>query len=431
MRARNNTERQVVAWANSMSPATQHQKEWAFDKLFRRVAKYYKKGYARCLNCGTIWNIGTVVGVGVCPHCGKRVKMEYWKESKTPENEGAVFSILTTSHRWQVFRVFEAIRRNRRGEPTKRDFNELFQIWLSPEGREVIASRPYSRSYYYLRWDYDAPFEIKKRYTYGGGYYYYYDLFSLSDMPFYPHYGILSILRRNGWSTSLLKYKSVDSSLAARYLLNCNDAEMMVKAGQVSMFLRMIRRRETKAPHRCSINICNRNGYIIENADMWVDYIDLLEHFNLDTHNAHYVCPQNLQEAHDKLMRKKRIEEAKKRALLFEPQYIEKRGRFFGVTISDGEITCHVLRSILEFIEEGDAMHHCVYTNEYYDLNRHPDSLIMSARDKSGKRLETVEINLNTLKVVQSEGVCNKPTPMHKRIVELVNKNIQSIIARK
>ena len=47
-----------------------------------------------------------------------------------------------------------------------------------------------------------------------------------------------------------------------------------------------------------------------------------------------------------------------------------------------------------------------------------------------GKRIETVEISLKTLKVVQSRGVCNKNTEHHDRIVKLVNKNIKQIRSR-
>ena len=61
-----------------------------------------------------------------------------------------------------------------------------------------------------------------------------------------------------------------------------------------------------------------------------------------------------------------------------------------------------------EFYEEGKAMHHCVYTNAYYNDE---NSLILSARI-DGERIETVEVDLQTLKVVQSRGVAYAtPTP--------------------
>ena len=85
-----------------------------------------------------------------------------------------------------------------------------------------------------------------------------------------------------------------------------------------------------------------------------------------------------------------------------------------------------MLESVQAFKEEGTAMHHCVFTNEYYGK---ADSLILSARINE-KRIETIEISLQTLKVVQSRGVCNENTEFHERIIELVNRNIPLIHQR-
>lgn len=57
------------------------------------------------------------------------------------------------------------------------------------------------------------------------------------------------------------------------------------------------------------------------------------------------------------------------------------------------------------------------------------DSLILSATI-DGKRIETVEVSLKTLKVIQSRGVCNKLTEYHERIVELVERNAELIRSR-
>lgn len=75
-------------------------------------------------------------------------------------------------------------------------------------------------------------------------------------------------------------------------------------------------------------------------------------------------------------------------------------------------------------VEEGEAMHHCVYACGYY---KKKESLILSAKDKEGHRIETIELSLRTFTIVQSRGVCNSITPMHNEIIELVNKNINLI----
>ena len=56
------------------------------------------------------------------------------------------------------------------------------------------------------------------------------------------------------------------------------------------------------------------------------------------------------------------------------------------------------------------------------------DSIILSAHDKDGNRIETVEFSLTENKVIQSRGVCNTNTDLHDRIVNLVNANAHRFI---
>ena len=48
---------------------------------------------------------------------------------------------------------------------------------------------------------------------------------------------------------------------------------------------------------------------------------------------------------------------------------------------------------------EGDAMKHCVFRCEYYAKS---DTLVLSAHDKSGNWIETIELSLTEGKVIQS-----------------------------
>lgn len=90
-----------------------------------------------------------------------------------------------------------------------------------------------------------------------------------------------------------------------------------------------------------------------------------------------------------------------------EKRFHELKSKFFGIRFTDGTIQVHVLESVQEHLEEGVAMHHCVFDNAYY---LRENSLILSATIE-GRRIETIEVNLDTLKVVQSRGVCN---PKHR-----------------
>lgn len=176
-----------------------------------------------------------------------------------------------------------------------------------------------------------------------------------------------------------------------------------------------------------------RNGYFIGKPTEWCDYIDLLRFFGKDLHNARYVCPADLSAAHDFYTARKRRHidmerrrEERQRAAEREALFVEAKGRFFGVEFSDGEICIKVLDSVEAIRQEGEAMHHCVFTNGYY---LKADSLILSATI-DGKRIETVEVSLKRMEVVQSRGVCNKNTPYHGQILQLMKGNMPLIRKR-
>ena len=71
-------------------------------------------------------------------------------------------------------------------------------------------------------------------------------------------------------------------------------------------------------------------------------------------------------------------------------------------------------------------MHHCVFSNGYYKKD---DSLILSATI-NGKRIETIEVSISQLQIIQCRGACNKETKYHNRIINLVNRNMSLIQKR-
>ena len=101
---------------------------------------------------------------------------------------------------------------------------------------------------------------------------------------------------------------------------------------------------------------------------------------------------------------------------------------YFGIVIKDNDIEVSVLDSIEAYQNEGEAMHHCVFKCSYYNRE---DSIILSAHDKDGNRIETIEFSLTENKVIQSRGVCNSNTEFHDRIVNLVNANAHRFIKAK
>lgn len=74
-------------------------------------------------------------------------------------------------------------------------------------------------------------------------------------------------------------------------------------------------------------------------------------------------------------------------------------------------------------MREGDDLGHCVFTNEYYAKK---DSLVLSAKVQN-QSVETIEISLSRLEILQCRGMKNKPSAHHKEILKLLNENLYQI----
>ncbi len=73
-----------------------------------------------------------------------------------------------------------------------------------------------------------------------------------------------------------------------------------------------------------------------------------------------------------------------------EEEFIKNKSCFFGIVIKDKDIEISVLDTIEAYQAEGEAMHHCVFKCEYYARE---NSVILSAHDKDGNRIETIEFS--------------------------------------
>lgn len=433
MKPRNKYERNIMQLHYKLPAITEKQKQWAFEHCFPPVG-YSTNKSVWCLHCGEVFTRSTselivsLVGdEAVCPKCGSKLKLKNSRKAKY--NESWYFTIITAIQGFQVCRNFIVEKKMFRSIDGLREpnytINEAVQNWIDENGIETIVARPCKPMMLYNdAWDFSKPMEIRqRRFSY-----YSQDKYDIDAKYVYPYTNILPKVKRNGFS---LRFKEFSYSELIKLLLKDKEAEILIKNKQYKLLGYKKYRGIKQMPFAQSIKICNRNRYTVQDASMWIDYIKLLDYFHLDTHNAHYVCPRNLEEAHDRLLtRKQRIEDKieyeKKmaKAKKWEAEYQESKGKFFGICFGNEDIIITVIQSVAEMAEEGKAMHHCVFDMEYY---KKKNSLILSAKDKKGKRIETIELDLKTFKVVQSRGVCNKNTARHNEIISLVNKNIRLI----
>ena len=301
------------------------------------------------------------------------------------------------------------------------------QHWIDEKGNVTsMSKRVQGLSTYYDSWIHSSNLEVRPKQFQNGARY------NISPFRIYPERQITSKIKRNGFKGYFHDYAP---HKFFSLLLSNSYFETLLKTKQYALL------KELRGGHRewkiksywPSIRICIRNGYTIDKPDTWLDYVSLLEHFGKDLLSPKYVCPADLDKAHNRLVDKKRLIERKKklqelRDKLEEDQreYTKKKARFFDICIVKDNITIRTIESVQEFLVEGDAHRHCVFENEYY---KRDDSLILSAQIE-GKRAETVEVSLKELKVLQSRGLNNKPTRQHKQIINLVERNMPLIAER-
>ena len=419
MKPRNKFEKAVLAQSKKLRPITPIQINWAFRNCVEHYAHRLPKGRTTCMDCGHSWVMTEQTEHCTCPECGASLKVCLTYQRKVRQKQ--YFTTLTTSGEYQVLRMFLLVVGMEKGVNAKSYALEIGQYWWNEQGRKAVVAIPRTLGCYIDTFSFASPFAIRndnEAYRH------------ISYSPIYPRYKVLPTLRRNGFNGN---FHDIVPTKLIPALLSDSRAETLLKAGQYPMLRHYIRSSFDMERYWASIKICIRNGYTIADGSMWRDTIDLLRHFGKDTNSPKYVCPADLKAEHDRLMHKrnkeierKKLEERIRQAKKHEKAYRKLKGIFFGIAFTDGTLQVRVLESVAEFAAEGTELHHCVFSNSYF-LEK--NSLILSATI-DGKRIETIEVSLKTLKVVQSRGVCNSNTEYHDRIIRLVENNTELIRQR-
>ena len=421
MKPRTRIQKEVVASSKQLPSATEKQQKYAISHCLEHIGRKLKSGAVTCLECGHTWTDKEASGICSCPHCGTKLQIRETRQRTFSQSE--YFGIMTTCNGFQVLRYFFVSAKYKVGQKAEYFFSEVVQRWIDSKGKQVTIARLRLNSImYYDVWNFSSPLEVRAREI---------RAYKIYPSAYYPTCKVLPEIRQRGFKGNLYNLHPLDLFIP---LLTSSKMETIFKSGQHNLFRHLAMTNQSKADTLwASVKIAIRNGYNIKDASLWCDHIGLLAHFGKDLHNAKYVCPTDLKAEHDHYMRKKReqqemerIRQQRIKALEDEGRFKALKGKFFGIQFTDGEIQVRVLESVEEHLLEGTLMHHCVY-----DCNYHlrEDSLILSATI-GGKRIETIEINLKTLEVVQSRGVCNQNTEYHKRIIRLVNKNRKLISNR-
>lgn len=416
MKPRTKLQKHVAELSATLPPLNKRQIAYGTKHCFGHYAITRYQGYY-CSECGHWWK----GDASKCPNCSSN--LELLETRKCGWEERSYYGVVTTCGGMQVIRTFMGYAIFKVGNEADYSFIEVTQRWINAKGVEVVMARPRSICRYLDSWQTGQPMTVRS---------------DTKNDAFYPTVAAtyacvrsIAELKRNG-------FKGDFHGISAHYLfpalLKRPICETMLKSGQYAMLKYFAERNESYQKYAPLVKICNRHGYIIQDANLWIDLIQLLDRCGKDIHSPKYICPTDLSAAHDywlkkrnSLIEKERIDRAKKEALDNEDKFTQMKSKFFGISATDGEITIKVLESVIDHVIEGERLHHCVGKCNYA---LRPDSLILSARI-DGKSIETIEINLDTMTIAQCRGLCNQSSEYHDRIVELMNNNIHLIRRRK
>lgn len=413
MKAKTKQQKQVFALFNKLPEVGEGFKRLANRNTVGRYAFRSSRKNAWCSCCGKSFTPTDDKKV-TCPHCGEELEV---KESRqlTYSPIGHWVSYLTTAGGYQIERFFLLEYYIRKGSEPHTSVKEFLVRFMNGKGTQYIVSR--RRSMYYDNFCMHSDFEIRDS-----------GMFEcvLSDYTYHTGRLINELKRRN------FHVHDTDCAfLVAKRFLSEGAYERLWKLGQYKFAQDMLFRGGIERYYN-QLRICSRNGYIVNDTTLWRDVIDNLRELGLDTNSPKYICSDNLEQLHNHLLgrieRKRKAERLKE--MLATIQHSEKkyrRNRFIGFEIRGEKYDIHVLRTVREFYEEGEAMHHCVFTNGYYDKKQHPDCVILSVRDKDGSRLETAEISTRTWTISQCRGLYNRATEDHNEIVGFLTENMNKL----
>lgn len=401
--------------------------------------------------CGTAW-IGKKVGW--CDVCGEEFEHQIWdsrkKEIRCPKcrakvalkkspqkkvsNNTYYFQEVTVAGEWQVVRTWfcrrEAKRRIMYGSEemlpmsVKYEAREVYQRFIRKATVPIIIGLGVQgASFYCDLWKWDSKWKIRREDSQ-----HYIGAWMATRPKLLPELKMRGLTRLSD---------NCSASKQIEKVFNDWEAEVLLKAGAKEMYDYFITSPRTMMDYWPSVRVALRHHYHVKDVSMWLDLLEMLNAEGKDLRNPHYVCPADLKAEHDRWMeiRRRRCEkqraeeeerERRRQAELLDEDgrsnadYRDRLGKMLGVIVTVGDIELRPLQSIKEFYDEGEAMHHCVFTNKYYSKD---GCLIIGAR-VNGERAETIEIDTGEWRIIQCRGKHNHDSQYHGAIMEAMTNNM-------
>jgi hypothetical protein len=429
-------QKEVLAISEALPDLLAEIQPWAFENCIEHRGFRTRTKGVHCLSCGHIFpeaknpKLVTLLEPEQlqCPNCRRTLKVTSCRKKR--DRQLIYCAVIKTAASYQLNRIFQMRVYHHAGRAPVINCREVTRQFLNPiNGKHQVVSLNCGGGMYGSDC-FGGEMEIRQPGTL-------YDKYDIYTNHFYSGIEVLPIYEKHGFNGH---FRSISPFSLFDKLITEPKCETLYKAGYYGFLEALIYKCSYKIQRYWqSVKICMRNNYNLCHDDVitWVDYLDLLERYNKDVNNPHYICPKDLDAQHNRYVAKRRAEQLqqerqrreaelqrmKEQEEKWRREYALQKAKYFNLLFTDGELTIVPLKSIDEFKQEGDLLKHCLYTNAYYTRQH---SLILSARI-DGKPIETIEVDLTQFNVTQSRGMNNKPTEYHSQIIDLINENISKI----
>ncbi|MDE6521876.1 MAG: PcfJ domain-containing protein [Muribaculaceae bacterium] len=419
MKPRNKKQQEILALSGQLRPLTPSQKKWALNYTISHYGFRLKSGMCTCMKCGHEW-MEKSIGKHICPKCGSILEIKDTKQRVIRDK--SYFNVITTMGGYQVVRMFLMIVEMRKGMKANPAFLEIGQYWIDDKGRTTVVGLQRTLGHYVDTFAFGSPLEIRHDN----------DAFHfIAGEWVYPKVNVTDTIKRNGFKTSTYYIHPVT---LFQQLLTNPYAETLIKSNDIEMLKHLCLYPEDVNKYWDSIKIAKRAGYKFKDIGMWFDYIKMLENMDKDLKSPSLIAPKDLKTAHDIYVEKVNRKRAKERMLADrkraeedKAKFEELKGRYIGLSMTDGKINLHTLDSVAEYFEQGESQHICVGTSKYY---LKAETLVFTAT-MGGKTIATVEISLNDYSILQCRAFANDICKYAEEIADIINANKKLIADRK
>ena len=374
------------------------------------------------MKCGHEW-LENRNGMCLCPDCGQLIEIKDTKERVLRDK--SYFNVITTMGEYQVVRMFLMMVEMRKGIKASPAYLEVGSYWIDPKGHATVIGLHRTLGHYIDSFAFGSPLEIRRDN----------EAFQrISDEWVYPRIKVTDTIKRNGFKGSCHHIHPVT---LFQELLTNPKAETLMKANEIELLHYLCIRPAYKADintYWSTVKIANRNGYKVKDAQMWIDYIKMLERCGKDIQSPKYICPANLKEAHDEYAekvnrqrRKEKREKDRQQAIEDKCRFEELKSRYFGLAMTDGEIEIHSIDSVDDYYEIGERNHICCGSAKYFLKE---GTLTLTAYIGK-KQIATIEISLDDFHIIQCRAFANGICEYTEQIAGIINANKKMIAERK